>query len=67
MSENTLADLMGLPPAPSKKIKKLLAVGEADETAPEKPQRIIDSELKSGIEYEWSPEKKQWRPKQGVR
>lgn len=66
MSNNTLATLLGVGSAP-KKMKKVLAVGEPEEEIPEKPQSIIDSEKKSGIEYEWDPMRKAWRPKQGVR
>jgi hypothetical protein len=32
----------------------------------QKPQWVLDSEKRSGVEYEYDAAKKQWRPKKGV-
>lgn len=37
------------------------------EAAPAKPQWILESEKRTGIEYEWKPLLKAWRPKEGAR
>jgi hypothetical protein len=66
--EGTLQSLLGStmePVRPAKKVAK--EIGEVEEEAPAKPQWVIDSEKKSGIEYDWKPELKAWRPKAGMR
>jgi hypothetical protein len=35
-------------------------------TGQEKPDWVIQSEKRSGVEYEYDAQKKQWRPKKGV-
>ena len=35
----------------------------ANAGAPEKPEWVVQSEKKSGVEYEWDAGRKQWRPK----
>jgi hypothetical protein len=58
---NDIASLMG-----SMKAEEAPAEPKP-EAAPTKPQWILESEKKTGIEYEWKPDLKAWRPKAGMR
>jgi hypothetical protein len=58
MSDNTLSALIG------NQKKKSFSIGDASDKIPVKPDWVIASEKTSGIEYEWDPMRKGWRPKQ---
>jgi len=50
---------------PSAKAPGATSTGQLKPDEPEKPSWVIDAEKKYGIEYEFDPASKSWRPKKG--